>query len=66
MIEQGQKCQHGTREVIVLAIDGDKARVQVIDHSLPSKLGRIFNTATAYLTPLPLRYLRGALPGDES
>lgn len=64
MIHEGHPYQHGTRRVIVLAIDAGRARVQVIDHSLPSKLGRIFNTATAYLSPLPLKYLGGAVPGD--
>ena len=64
MIQQGDKCQHGTREVIVLAIDGDRARVQAIDHRHPSGLGRPFNTATAYLSPLPLKYLGGAFPGE--
>lgn len=64
MIHQGDRCQHGTREVIVLAIDGDKARVQAIDARHPSGLGRPFNTAAVYLTPLPLRYLGGALPGE--
>lgn len=64
MISQGDKCQHGTREVIVLSIDGASARVQAIDTRHPSGLGRPFNTAAAYLAPLPLRYLGGALSGE--
>ena len=64
MIHQGHPYLHGTRRVIVLSVDGGRARVQVIDERLPSRLGRIFNTATAYLSPLPLKYLGGALPGD--
>lgn len=66
MIHEGHPYQHGTRRVIVLAIDAGRARVQVIDDRLPSRLGRIFNTAAVYLTPLPLRYLGGALPGEAA
>lgn len=66
MIQQGDKCQHGNRKVIVLSIDGGTARVQAIDPRHPSGLGRPFNTATAYLSPLPLRYLGGALPGEAT
>lgn len=63
MIHQGHPYQHGNRRVIVLSIDSGTARVQVIDERLPSRLGRIFNTGTKYLTPLPLKYLGGAVPG---
>ena len=66
MIRQGDKCQHGTREVIVLHIDGERARVQAKDTRHPSGLGRPFNTATKYLSPLPLKYLGGALPGEAT
>jgi hypothetical protein len=66
MIEAGDKCQHGVREVIVLKIDGDKARVQAIDTGHPAGLGRPFNTATCYLTPLGMKYLGGALPGAKA
>ena len=66
MIQQGHPYQHGTRKVIVLSIDGGTARVQAIDTRHPSGLGRPFNTATVYLSPLPLRYLGGALPGEAA
>ena len=73
MIRQGHLYQHGVIEVIALQTRTDEEletdstiRVQAKDPRHPSGVGRPFNTCARYLTPLPLRYLGGALPGEAA
>jgi hypothetical protein len=62
MIQQGRSYQHGNIRVIALTGGEGSVRVQVLDDRHQSGLGRIFNTWARYLSPLPQRYLGGAIP----
>lgn len=63
MIRQGHSYQYGSRRVIALTSGTGTIRVQVLDDRHQSGLGRIFNTWARYLTPLPMKYHGGHIPG---
>jgi predicted metal-dependent enzyme (double-stranded beta helix superfamily) len=66
VIQQGNLYQHGIHRVIALTSGEETVKVQALTGTHPSGMGRPFNTHALYLSPLPMKYFGGAIPGAKA